>query len=156
MVEMEPTSDDRRFLTYPQLAVLLLAIGSVAAMIYAVRPQLPSIWTFPFDMPATAYLINSHHHQAGFDSSQGYCFRVEDDQLRDLLIKHWKLDRINDPRDPSISFVETDPPPWWPPEGQLAKLPEQYEREALEGGERYWSVWIDRDHNLLWAERGKW
>lgn len=155
---MQSASPTQRLLTAPRVTAIIFGVALVVAMIYALSPQLDSLTTrtFPFNLPTSAELIDSHESQAGFDSSQGYCFRVQDDQLLDLLVKHWKLAKTTDPRDPATSFLGLEPPPGWPTADRLANYPEQYEREVTEGGERYWSVWVDRELNLLWAEKGKW
>jgi hypothetical protein len=54
-----------------------------------------------------------------------------------------------------MSFVAMRRPAWWPAKDELELLPEKLWR-VDQTNERYWSVWVDRQKGLLYAEYGRW
>ena len=140
-------------LTRGRLAAILLSAVIVVAMIAALLPHLPKDG-IPWSLPATASLEDSYDRSGLMYASHSYCFRVTDDQLLDLLIDRWKLVRVENASHVAISFTATadDPPHWWPSEQSLSDSPEQYRHMERH---QYWSVWVDREHNILWAETGR-
>lgn len=85
-----------------------------------------------------------------------YRFEIaySDDQARDQMVNTWKLQ-------PGVQGQNytggNDTPAWWPA-GRINDIQlncEWYIRED-EQLERWWMVWVDREHDRLYVETGRW
>jgi hypothetical protein len=107
---------------------------------------------FDRPLPKGSKMLHYHYQHAGFsDKSYAFVFAVSDEALRDRLIKEWNLKPVGQ----ATSFVRRNAPSWWPSYEDRSQMAECYGWDD-EDNEGYWSIWIDRDRRLLYAEYGNW
>jgi hypothetical protein len=134
--------------------LLLLAALAVGWAIYDARPKAAK---FPLSIPPTAQLLNSFKHRGSFsDWTHAFEFSVKDGQLRDLLVREWKLSPYDDPIPAgwATGLSEYWSIGWWPKEEELTAAPERFKRS--DDRQCYWIVWYDPAKERLYAEYGNW
>jgi len=143
---------------YPAASGYFFAAGIVIAMAMfsplGCKKFPPASIHFKSSFPPSAMLLHYQREQAGFDVSYAFVFRVTDNRWRDQIIADWQLQTVGDKDKELRTFISLRPPVWWPAK-RLQSMPERYERDD-ESTERYWSLWVDRDKQLLYCERGRW
>ena len=100
-------------------------------------------------------MLHCQRCPAGLDVSYVFVFEAADDTLAKQIMCEWKLTASTEGGDEPKSFVVLRPPAWWPEEKELMAMPEKY-AWADQNAEQYRSLWVDRDHHLIYAECGQW
>ncbi|MFN3168091.1 MAG: hypothetical protein ACE37H_13605 [Phycisphaeraceae bacterium] len=105
-------------------------------------------------LPKTAEVVNSQYDYVPHDPIHRFAIAFTDDQARDLLIAKYKL--TNNPSD-IMGSGATHKAAWWPTSRlqDIETNGECYGR-VDDAGEQWWTLWVDRENNLLYFEAGKW
>ena len=105
-------------------------------------------------LPGSAEVVHSDIDLAPFDQIHRFAISFTDDQARDLFIKKW---RLQTGASAIMSSSSINDPSWWPrPQlDQIEQSGECYGRVDNQT-EQWWTIWIDRNNQLLYLETGSW
>jgi hypothetical protein len=133
---------------------ILVTIGLCFTLIYIF--VIPSKFEYAIGekLPDTAKVVQADIDLAPFDQIHRFSISFSDDQTRDLLINKWKL---NAGSADMMSSSSVGLPAWWPT-AQLSQIEQSGEcyGRVDNASEQWWSIWIDRNANLLFLETGSW
>jgi len=143
--------------------LIALVVAAIALPMTGVGLGVTAFWLwwndphsrhFDFPLPAGSTLVEYESFRSGFELKYGFVYRVPDNQLRDTLIARWHL--VPAPASASGEPIDTldGRAAWWP-SSRLKTLPEAYHLSKY-SDQRYWSVWIDRDNDLIYVQYGRW
>jgi hypothetical protein len=139
-------------------AALALPVICLLGIMCLALWQWPDLWQRHFcgSPPAGTRLVNYVTSRAGYDASYGFEFHVANDQVRDGLIARWGLTAPAPAiaKDRLLSFIDSGDAGWWP--ADIDAIAEEHYVRIEDQQEKYWSLWVDRDENRIFAVYGNW
>lgn len=105
-------------------------------------------------LPGSAKVVHADYDLAPFDQIHRFAISFKDDQARDLLVQKWQLTAGSSD---IMSSSSINDPAWWP-RTQLESIEQSGEcyGRVDDLNEQWWTIWIDRNTDLLYLEMGNW
>ena len=135
------------------IVVIACVIVCIAAIYLFVIPS-KFEYAIGEKLPGSAEVIHSDIDLAPFDQIHRFAISFSDDQARDLLVKKWRLQTGSSD---IMSTSSINDPSWWP-RAQLDQIEQSGEcyGRVDDPSAQWWTIWIDRNNNLLYLETGSW
>ena len=140
--------------------VILIIIGYV---ILFVDLRSPHKRHFDFELSDNSSLIRYEQNRAGFsDWSYALVYSKDEKDIVEKIIQAWDLkpkflykDNPYHKWPTSFMAVWNPKPEWWPDWNELNAIEVSYMRTNVEE-ERYWSLWVPENEDVIYVERGNW
>lgn len=142
---------------------LITILAAVGYVVLFVDFRMPHDRHFSFELDDRESIVHYEQNKAGFsDRHYSMVYSKNETNIVQKIIEDWGLkhkslfkDEKYNTRPISFTAVWDPKPEWWPSTIELNEIEESYMR-ILDHEERYWSMWVPSNENVVYIERGSW